>query len=331
MRGRVLDILVPLSILVALTLVFTFMMFLLVDLSADAHSFAELQRISGSDLTRKEIEQLVRKEPELHPAKTFVVGYLRALAGDFGISRASRIPVAEIITETRGEEPLPRIMVTIALMLASLIVTLLFAIPIGILSALKKNRVVDVICSIVTMLSKSVPFFMLAFMLMFRYSFILGVLPASGAANWRHFVLPVVVLAFSYLGFATQAVRATTLDAIRSGSIGFSIPRPYVREKRPFQNAMLPTVAQSGLQLGWLIGGVILVEAFFLMPGVGNMFITGLKSYDYPVIVGGIMTLSYCCIATAIVFDLLIAGITYAAALKIRKGGNHVWEKPSQA
>jgi peptide/nickel transport system permease protein len=128
--------------------------------------------------------------------------------------------------------------------------------------------------------------------------------------TWRSYIMPGLTLGLVYFGFATQAVRATTLIIIRNDRAGLAFFETDEGEGHNFQNAISLVVAKSGLQLGWLFGAVIIVEMLFAIPGVGRMLIQGLRIFDVPVCTGSIMALSTHFLAVAAIIGAIFAVIT---------------------
>ena len=290
-------ILIPAIIMIVLLLVYTFVIFLIVTPSPESIT-QEMREFGASD---EQIRQVITEQGLDVPLMT---RYFRMLTGNFGVSLLTRQPVAAMIGE--------RLPATFILVLASLIVSLVFAVPMGIISAVMRTRVIDTLCSAVSMLCKSFPFFWLALLMIGVFSIDLGWFPTMGSSEEIvSYVMPVFILGFSYFGFAMQAVRASTVKALGNQRAGIFFPESDNNDGRAFQNAILPSVARSGLQTGWLLFGVIIVEGIFAMPGVGVLFLQGIMQRDTPVILGGIMALSYCFIITAAVGGLVFALITF--------------------
>ena len=301
-------VVVPMLSLVLLTIIFTFVVFLIVDSSPGD----PVRIMLGADTTDEEIEQY---REELGMNEPVITRYWRSLLGDLGTSYTTGQPVSDIIKA--------RLPSTITLILASLIITFIIALPLGILSAVKRGKAVDIIFKIFSVICKSVPFFWLSLLLVLLFSVKFMWLPVGGTDTWAGYVIPVITLVFSYVGFAMQAVRATAIRAINYGNKGLFFQESddaySVGKGVKVQNAMLPSIAKSGLQLSWLVIGVVVVDTISSIPGIGNMLMTGLMTRDSPVIYGGIMAFSLCFLIAAAVFSLIVAGIIFALRLKPAK------------
>ena len=299
-------IVAPVLFLVLLTVAFTFVAFIIIE------SFPgdPIHILLGADATEEEYEAY-RAESGLD--RPLIVRYGRMFIGDFGTSWVTRQPVSQLLKE--------RLPSTIKLILASLIITYIIALPLGILSAVKRGKTVDTVFNIFSVICKSVPFFWLALILLMILSLNLGLLPVAGANTWIGYIIPVFVLVFSYVGFAMQAVRATSVRAINYGNTGLNFRESGadgIGKSAIMQDAMLPSIAKSGLQLGWLAIGVVVIDTVSSLPGVGSLLMVGLMNRDMPVIFGGVMALSLCFLVAAAVFSFIITGIIYVLRLKAR-------------
>ena len=296
---------IPALVMLLLTLIFTFVIFVLIDSQPGDPALIAL----GLTATESE-QQRFRLENDID--KPVIVRYARALTGNFGVSRNSRQPVSEMIKE--------RAPTTAYLILSGMIVTLIISIPLGIMSAIRRNRLIDALTSAISMLFRAIPFFMIALAFVRWFSVDLGILPVSGAGTWKHYILPGVALGLPCLGFAAQTIRATAIKVMRSGAGGLVFPDSGLSNGRALQNAALPTISESGLQLGWLFGGAILIETLFAMPGVGQSLLMGIMYRDYPVVIGSVMSLSVFFLAVSLVFVFVVAGAVFLLTPKNAKG-----------
>ena len=281
-------------ILILMAIIYSVVIFLIIDVKPEYQA----QMIIGDEATDAQIRQFISA---YDLQESLIIRYVHFMTGNFGYSLTTGQPVNTIIFS--------RLPTTITLILASLVVTFVFAIPIGIISAVMHNKVADVIFSAISVLCKSVPFFVLALLLLICFSLNLGWLPAGGAVSWMSYILPVVTLGFLYFGFAAQAIRASVIKARSIDNAGLCFPEYRVNGGRVFHSAILPTLAKAGMQLGWLFGGAIIVEQLFALPGIGRMLLDGIMSRDAPVALGGIATLSYCFIIISAIVGLIFAGV----------------------
>jgi len=241
--------------------------------------------------------------------------------GDLGISFASdRRPVADKIME--------RIPITILLELLSFIIIIAVAIPIGVLSAVHQDSLFDKVTGVFVFIGFAVPTFWLALLLMIFFGIHLGWLPISGLrslnyeylTSWgrfvdlaRHLVLPVFISAFSGLAGLSRYMRANMLEVIRQDYImtarAKGLSERDVIYKHALRNALLPVITILGLSIPGLIGGSVIFETIFAIPGMGQLFYMAVMARDYPTImgillIGAILTL----------VGNLIADVSYALA-----------------
>lgn len=240
---------------------------------------------------------------------------------DLGTSFSSdRRPVTEKIRE--------RIPITVLLNVLSLMLILMVAIPIGVLSAVHQNSLFDRLTSVFVFVGFAVPTFWLALLLMIFFGIHLGWLPISGlrslnyeymppwTAFWdlvKHLILPVLLSAFGGLAGFSRFMRSNMLEVIRQDYITTArakgLSERVVIYKHALRNALLPVITILGLSVPGLIGGSVIFETIFAIPGMGQLFYMSVMSRDYPVImgilyIGAILTL----------LGNLIADISYALA-----------------
>ena len=287
--NTVTHILIPILLLIILTVVFSFIAFLLSEGSLERH----INEISSVSLTVDEIRELLKTLPRSLD-KPPIARYFSALTNLYGLSSSTRMPVADVIAA--------RLPTTIVLILAGLLIAFALAIPIGIFSASNEDRYF--VCSLISAICKSIPFFWLSLIFLKWFSFDLIWLPIGRETMWHHYILPSLILGFSYFGFAAQTISATIIKARDNDCNIWFLPESDINHRQINKNSpyrVLPTIAQSGLQLGWLLIGIIVVENVFYLPGVGRYFIEGIMSRNTPVVFGGIIALSLCFFITAVV------------------------------
>jgi len=215
--------------------------------------------------------------------------WLRDLfSGNWGTSIISRQPVLD--------EILQRLPVTIELLILALFFALVISIPIGIISAVKRNTMIDYSAMTFAMLGISLPEFFLGALLLIFFSLGLQWLPATGYVpffeypvdNLRHMVLPALTLGMTRAALIARLMRNSMLEVIRQDYIDTArakgLSEFIVINKHALKNALIPTVTVVGLQIGYLIGGAIIVESLFAIPGIGSFGIDGILQRDYPMV-----------------------------------------------
>jgi peptide/nickel transport system permease protein len=229
-------------------------------------------------------------------------------------------PVADKIFE--------RLPITILLNVLSLILILAIAIPIGVLSAVRQNSLFDKLTSVFVFIGFAMPTFWLALLLMILFGVQLGWLPISGirslnyeylpagAAFWdlvRHLILPVTLSAFGGLAGLSRYMRSNMLEVIRQDYITTArakgLSERVVIYKHALRNALLPVITILGLSIPGLIGGSVIFETIFAIPGMGQLFYMSVMSRDYPVVMG-ILFIG----AVLTLLGNLIADVSYAVA-----------------
>lgn len=229
-------------------------------------------------------------------------------------------PVADKIFE--------RLPITILINVLSLILILAIAIPIGVLSAVRRNSLFDKLTSVFVFIGFAMPTFWLALLLMILFGVQLGWLPISGirslnyeylpagAAFWdlvKHLILPVTLSAFGGLAGLSRYMRSNMLEVIRQEYITTArakgLSERAVIYKHALRNALLPVITILGLSIPGLIGGSVIFETIFAIPGMGQLFYMSVMSRDYPVVMG-ILFIG----AVLTLLGNLIADVSYAVA-----------------
>lgn len=244
------------------------------------------REILGEYATQEDVDNL-RDEMGLNDP--FLVQYaryiVRALQGDFGTSYQNRQPVIQQI--------LQRYPTTIKLAFGSITVAVLIGIPVGIISAVRQYSIMDNVSMFVAMLLTSMPAFWYGLMLMLLFSLKLKWFPATGAASLENFVLPWLTLCGTTLALLIRMTRSTMLEVIRQDYIRTAKSKGATERRVIFKhclrNALLPVITVVGTQLSVQLGGSIVVENVFALPGIGTMAINGIKSKDAPVVMAAIM------------------------------------------
>jgi peptide/nickel transport system permease protein len=254
----------------------------------------------------------VRKalEKELGLDKPIYVQYFiclnRVLHGNFGKSMVTRRPVSLELFE--------RIPATIYLALVGVSISLLIAVPLGTIAAVKRNTLIDYVSQTVSLFGISIPEFWFAIMCVLLFALYLGWLPSSGyhspmenlGLSLQHLVLPAVAIGFRQAAITTRLTRSSMLDEVQkeyvdtARSLGLSERK--VIFKYTLRNAMIPTLTISGLQLAQLLGGTVVIETIFAWPGIGLALYQAIITRDFPLIQAGILILG----TTVVLINLLV-------------------------
>lgn len=241
------------------------------------------------------------------------VQYLRwaghAALGDFGYSYRSRQPVIQLI--------LARLPATIELAVLSILLSLVIALPLGIVAALRRGSWVDAIASLVSALGASMPAFWLGILLIYVFALALRWLPPSGyvspfedlALNLRLMVLPVITLGVGYAAVLTRYVRASMLESLGLEFVRTArakgLAEPSVIVGHVLRNALIPIVTVLGLETGRLLGGAVLTETIFALPGLGRLAVDAILSRDFPTMQAAVMFMAVVVLLANLTVDLL--------------------------
>ena len=235
--------------------------------------------------------------------------------GDFGISYKYNLPVLDML-----KARLPN---TLALGFLACAISLLIALPLGVLSALRHNRVFDHLCRLVTLSLASFPGFWLAIMGIVLFSIRLGVLPTSGMNSPNSIILPALTLSVGMTASAMRMMRSSTLDVLNQDYMivarAKGLSKREVMMKHGFRNAIPPIITLVGLQIGHILGGSVIIENIFAWPGVGDLFINAVYSKDLPMMEGCVILIAFGYAFINLVVDIIYAFID--PRVKYAEGG----------
>ncbi len=264
------------------------------------------QLILGEGATREEIEEL-REEMGLND--NFFVRYVRyvvdAVQGNFGTSYRTGKSVVD--------EVLPRFPVTLRLAFFGIAGAVIIGIPIGIISAVKQYSKLDMVCTITALTLTSIPTFWLGLMLMLLFALKLGWLPATNVENWTGYILPCVTLTAGTMAMILRMTRSTMLETIRQDYIrtarakGASTRR--IVFKHALRNALLPVITYVGMTFGIQLGGTVIIESVFSVPGMGSLMITSIRMKDSPVLMASVLLAAFCAGLVNLFVDILYSYI----------------------
>lgn len=283
-------------------LIIVFAIFFILDLTPGTPG----RVILGVTATEEQVKNLDEALGYNRPVVVRYVDYLvHAVQGDFGNSYVSQQPVFDILA--------PKFPTTLKLALLAVAFSALIGIPLGIISSLKPNSILDNILTTLALFFASVPSFWLGLMFMLIFSLTLGLLPSSGIGTWKHYIMPVITLVLPSAAYLSRLTRSTMIDAINQDYIrtakskGATTPR--VMFLHALKNAMMPVVTQLGMSFASLLGGALITEMVFGLPGFGSAIVNAIKTKDIPIVMGGIIFLSATFILIMLVVDLLYAFI----------------------
>ena len=225
------------------------------------------------------------------------------LHGDFGKSIKYSRSARDVLVD--------RLPATLQLAGAAFILSLLVGVPLGIVSAVKRDTIFDSAGKMFAVLGIAAPSFWVAIMLILLFGAILGWLPTYGRESISHFILPTFVLAWGGMAGYVRLARSSMLDVLDSEYVKFArikgIPERLVIWKHALRNASIPILTFAGLTLAGLMNGSVAVEVIFAWPGVGRLMLEGITARDFPLIQATVLAAGLFYIVTALVVDILYA------------------------
>jgi len=236
---------------------------------------------------------------------------------DLGTSYQSREPV---INDIIARFPNTLLLTIFSLSLASIV-----GITFGIISAVRQYSVLDHTCVLVALIFASIPGFWLGLMLMLLFSLKLGWLPSYGAGSLKHFILPTLTVGLSSAASLLRLTRSAMLETVRQEYIRTAkakgAPQGRIIWKHALRNALLPVVTTLGTSFGASLGGAIIAETVFAMPGMGTLITTAIRQKDVPVVMGSTLFLALLFSLIILLVDVLYAFIDPRIKVKYQNGG----------
>jgi peptide/nickel transport system permease protein len=222
------------------------------------------------------------------------------LHGDFGNSFVSKTPALALMLE--------RVPATLSLSLMAVVLANALAIPMGIISAVKRYTIFDNLVTFLAIVGQAMPLYWLGIMLIIIFGVFLGWLPISGSDTIWHMILPAVTLGAWLLPVNMRLVRSGMLDVLNQDYIRTArakgLLETKVMVKHAFKNAVIPLVTVTGMQLSLLLGGAVVTETVFAWPGLGRLAVESIRMGDYPVVQAIVVFFALC-----VVFGNLLADI----------------------
>jgi peptide/nickel transport system permease protein len=239
--------------------------------------------------------------------------YISRLAvGDFGMSFQHREPAINIVLE--------RIPATLRLAGPAIALIILLAVPLGTLAAVRRGTWIDTLISALTLIGQAVPNFWLGIMLVLLLAVQLRWLPTSGAEGWQSVILPTFTLAVHPCARLMRLVRSELLDVLSQDYVRTArvkgLPERVVLGVHALRNVAIPVVTILGLDLGYLLGGAIIVEAIFAWPGLGNLMVQAINNQDFPVIQAGAIFTAVIIVLLSLITDLVYIQLDPRVRLK---------------
>ncbi len=259
--------------------------------------------ILGTSATQNAIDnlnhQLGYDKPFFIQFFNYVINAVTKL--DFGNSYLSQKPVFDDI--------MLRFPTTLTLAFLSVAVAATIGIPIGIYSAVKQYSITDTVTTFMAMFFAAVPGFWLGMMFILLFSLQLRLLPSNGIESWKGFILPVITLALPPGSELMRITRTTMLETIRQDYIRTArakgAPERTVVFKHALRNALLPVITQMGVTFAMMLGGTIIIESVFGLPGIGSLIVNAIKMKDIPLVLASTIFLATIFCIIMIIIDIL--------------------------
>lgn len=278
--------------------------------------------ILGPDATPEQVNELRERLGLNEPFHIqFIEWFTNALTLDFGDSIFIGLPVTEAL--------LDRAQPTGLLTLYSLTLSILIGIPSGVIAAIRRNSLLDRSLMVFSISGAAIPNFFLGILMILLFAVQLRWLPSGGYENiqdglWdhaKHMILPAFTLGVSSAGLLARLVRSSMLDVLKEDYVrtAFSkgLPERLVVIRHALRNALIPAITVIGVSLGGLLGGAVVTETVFSIPGMGRLVVQSIARRDFPVIQGAVMT-----IAAIYVFANLLVDVLYVYVdPRVRYGG----------
>ena len=260
--------------------------------------------LAGEGATLQDIEYVRKQYGFDRPLLVQYADWLRrALGGDFGMSVYLKRPVSEVIVE--------RAPVTMTLGALALSFALLLSIPLGVLAAVRPNTILDRTALTIAVVGQAMPSFFFALILIMIFGVKLRWLPITGSDTWRHFIMPAVALGYYATPAIMRLTRAGMIEVLSSDYIRTAYAkglRPrIVLFKHALRNAIIPVVSVAAVQLGFMLGGSIVIETIFNLNGLGRLAWQSIQRLDFEVMQAVILVIAGFYVLLTFLADLLNA------------------------
>lgn len=281
-------------------IIITFMTFMIMSMSSGSPGSVAL----GINASQADIDAYNHAIGYDRPVLVRYVEYMVGVAhGDFGTSYKSQLPVTKSLA--------PQFPTTFKLAVLAVFFSALIGIPVGVLAAVKKGSIADTGTTVVSLILASVPGFWLALLMMLLFSLKLGWLPTFGIGTWKHYFMPVATLSLPSAAYVARMVRITMLEALGSDYVRTARAKGASPARIIFihvlRNALLPVITTLGMSFAGLLGGAVIAEQVFGLPGIGQAILTAINGKDTPIVLGSTIILSLLYMLIMLLMDLINA------------------------
>ena len=263
-------------------------------------------------------EEIAHARKQLGLDRPLIVQYVEFLTavprGDFGTSIRERRPAMQMVLEHLWPA-------TVELSAAALLLSTVLAVPLGIASATHKDGAVDHASRLGSLFLQSMPSFWLGLMLILLFAVVLqGLLPAYGSGSWRHLILPAITLAAAPLAQNVRLVRAGMLEVLQHDYVRTArakgLAERAVIYRHALRNAAIPVITVTGLSLGFMLSGAIIIETVFSWPGMGRLIVQAVPGRDFPVIQAGVFVFALVFVGLNVLVDVLYSVVDPRVTLR---------------
>jgi len=266
--------------------------------------------IAGDQATPQDVERI---RQGLGLDRPFLVRFgewlFNVLRGDLGISIFTSLPVTELIKQ--------RVEPTVSLMLVTLLLAISIAVPLGVIAAWKAGSLIDRLAMAISVTGFSVPVFVVGYLLAYIFALQLDWLPVQGYTPlkqglWPWFenlILPAITLGFVYIALIARITRASMLEVLQQDYVRTArakgVTQPSILFVHALKNAAIPIVTVIGIGIALLIGGAVVTESVFAIPGLGRLTVDAILRRDYPVIQGLVLMFSFVYVLINLIVDVI--------------------------
>lgn len=258
--------------------------------------------ILGEDAPVEDVEAL---REELNLNDPFLVRFLSytkdVLHGDFGNSYRTRTSVVEEISS--------RFPTTFTIAFFGILIAVFVGLPVGIMSAVKQYSIVDTTSTVIAMILTAMPGFFVGMLLILIFSLKLGLLPSTGIATWQHFIMPSIAVASVTMASFIRMTRSTMLEVIRQDYVRTARSKGATEKrvvlKHCLRNALLPVITVIGMNFAAQLGGTVMIESVFAIPGLGSYMLIAIRQKDIPVVMASVIFVAVVAGIMNLVVDVL--------------------------
>ena len=258
----------------------------------------------GPEATDADYEQIKKNMGLDRPLYVQYASFLgNIVRADFGKSHIRGVSAREILIQ--------RLPATLQLAGVAFLLTIVVGIPLGILSAVKRDSIYDQLGKFFAVFGIAAPSFWIAIMLILLFGAILGWLPTFGRGGIDHYILPAFVLSWHSMAGVLRLARSSMLEVLDSEYVKFArikgLSERLVIFKHALKNAVIPVLTFSGLTLAGLLNGSVAIEVVFAWPGIGRLMLEGIKTRDFPIVQATVLAAGFFYVMTALLVDILYA------------------------